>query len=178
MGDPNGPKVLESVIISGDNLSDILEKIWNNAESFVKREILITQVDNNYKASWSETESPSRDDIDKFLIIQDELNNRNYIPTLIPVDALRASTNQLYNCFIHVYSTNISSQEMWTYVHDEFLVRGTGAEEDQTAARNVNDPYKEDLARLQESFNAAQSTMELLVRQMAELKLQLQAMTT
>jgi hypothetical protein len=33
------------------------------------------------------------------------------------------------------------------------------------------------LARLQESFNAAQSTMELLVRQMAELKLQLQAMS-
>jgi hypothetical protein len=41
----------------------------------------------------------------------------------------------------------------------------------------VNDFYKEDLARLQESFNAAQSTMELLVRQMAELKLQLQAMS-
>jgi hypothetical protein len=246
---------MDNVIISGDSPTEIFDKIWIHAEKYVKREIIIKRDDNDkISASWAEKEKPTREDIDKFIILQTSTSKRNIYPSQFPVDSLRASRNKTISVYIHIYSRSVCNHSIYNELKESFLInesRNTSVAEVEQAeieladllrethqhtvyaptfmswrsfaryimeadasqrdtlihqlpphhlmhlfrtiptsenirldraqhqivvARNVNDSHMEDLQRLRASFNACQSTLEILSRQMTELNLRMEAM--
>lgn len=255
VGNRTGPQVLKNITIGGNSQIEMQEKLWDNAKPFIKREILVqTDGDDQITASWSDIESPTKEEIDKFLILQDQKSKRNLTPSCISIATLRAARNKKFSVLVHVFSKNVTSQAVWNNLKSNFLNRESGGKDggyqdeavkelaqllqeknvhrltaptflpwkqfaryimkqdiserdkliqelpptelmhlfrtiptneaiilDRThhqivVAKNVNESHNEDLAKVEECLKNVKATMTLLLQQVAELELRVDAM--
>lgn len=112
VGQTSGPKVAECEI-SGNSVKDILDEVWNEARNHVNREILISP---SNESSWSETVSPSREDIGKFVSFQEPNGRKLTQSNQVTTQWLQKQRDKPVNILIHVYGMTISNKSIWTKV--------------------------------------------------------------
>lgn len=117
MGNRNGPKMESLIELYGESVAEICDKIWEIAQKYVLREIVIR----NGSHEWHEKEHPTREDADKFLAIQAKSTRRVYVPSDLTIDLLRNFRGKQINIFIHIYSDTISNQAVFREVERSLL---------------------------------------------------------
>jgi len=92
--------------VAGDSTAEVLDKIWERAKTFIKREIVVDG--DNF--AWAEAESPDRSEMGNFIILQDKAAKKTYLISQLNSDVLRKMRNKHVNVMVHVYGKAISSK--------------------------------------------------------------------
>jgi hypothetical protein len=116
IGHLSGDRVDES-IIEGDIVQEISDKIWDISEQYISKEVEI----NGEDIQWSINEHPARNEIDKFVLLQDKKMRRNYCPSKLTLEILRHFRDKEINVLIHTYSRSISAKGVWNKVKKNLI---------------------------------------------------------
>lgn len=92
--------------VSANTCEEFLENIWLTVSPMIKREILV----DGDNISWAVNESPSQDEMEKFVVFQDKSAKKSYLVSQINSDALWKMRNKHVNVMVHVYGRSISSK--------------------------------------------------------------------
>lgn len=92
--------------ISGNTREEFLDNIWLKVSSIIKREIVV----NGDTIAWAENESPTQDEMGKFIVFQDKSAKKTYLVSQIDSEALRKMRDKHVNVMIHIYGRSISSK--------------------------------------------------------------------
>lgn len=116
-------------LLYGNTIEELITKIWEVAKNFIKREILV----NNGTASFSDAETPSEGDINKFVLVQDKARKRTVTPSQFTDNMLKNFRKNEIQIFVLTYSTNIANRKLWEMV-DKTLLKPI--EKDRAAAHS------------------------------------------
>lgn len=105
----------EEAVVSGENVDDILDVIWNKASVLIKREVIVKGED----IEWSEDSVATRDDIGNFIILQDRVARKTYSIEQINTSLLARLRNKHVNVMVHVYGRQICNKS----VHGKFTAK-------------------------------------------------------
>lgn len=105
----------EEAFVSGENVNEILDAIWDKAKSMVKREVIVK----DEEIEWSENAVPTRDDIGNFIIFQDRVARKAYSTDQITTTLLARLRNKQVNIMVHVYGRQICNKS----VHGKFTAK-------------------------------------------------------
>lgn len=100
--------------IIAKNTKEFIEKLWAISKEHISREIIITEE----SVTWSPTENPTSEEIDKFVIVSDKKSRKNYLPSEVDHNVLRSLQNKEVHVAIYTYSVSVSSQS----VHNKVMV--------------------------------------------------------
>lgn len=103
--------------IIAKNTTEFIEKLWPICKEHISREIII----NGDVATWSPTEVPTSEEIDKFIIIYDKKSRKNYVPSEVDHNVLRTLQNKEVHVAIYTYSVSVSSQSVYNKVMVELI---------------------------------------------------------
>lgn len=103
----------EAVVVTGENVNDILDAIWKTAVLIIKREVIV----NGDDIEWSENSVPTRANIDNFVILQDRVARKAYLVDQITTVLLARLRNKHINVMVHVYGRQICNKNL----HGKFL---------------------------------------------------------
>lgn len=104
-------------VISGDNVKEVLDTIWEKVQPLIKREVLVE----GESFQWSSQENHSREEIGKFVTFQDKSNRKNYTIEQISTDVLRKIRDKDINIMVHVYSRNIINKNIHTKMVEKLI---------------------------------------------------------
>lgn len=105
-------------LIAGESVDQILDVLWSCSLQFIKREALVDGDD----FTWAELETPTRPEIDKFLVLQDQGSKKNIPITQVNVDCLRKLRGKHVNVFVYSYGRKICNKAMHTKFSSKLLV--------------------------------------------------------
>lgn len=87
----------------------IINSIWDTAKLKISREVVI----DNETISWSTKEIPDKDEIDKFIAIQDTSSRKLWKASSLNEKICRNFRDKDLNVLVHKYSSNIGSLKVW-----------------------------------------------------------------
>lgn len=117
-------------IIRGETVEEVFDALWISALHFIKREVMVD--DENF--IWAENEKPTRAEIDKFIMLQDQGSKKTIITTQVNVDCLRKLRGKHVNVFVYSYGKKICNKTLHTKFSAKLLVP---AQRDRANADNT-----------------------------------------
>lgn len=122
-------------VIEGESIEDIFDKLWSTSLPFIKREALVD--DDSF--IWAENENPSRSEIDKFVVLQDQGNKKTTPISQVNLECLRKVRGKHVNVFVYSYGKAICNKSLHTKFSAKLLIpeRRDRANADSTASLMV-----------------------------------------
>lgn len=93
--------------IGGESVEQVLDLLWSLSLQYIKRKVVVDG--DNFM--WAENENPSRVEIDKFLVLQDQGNKKTFATTQVSVDKMRGKQ---VNEFVYTYGKKICNKRHYT----------------------------------------------------------------
>lgn len=98
--------------IATESVDDVVNSIWDTAKLKISREVIIE----DETISWSTKEFPDKDEIDKFIAIQDTSSRKLLKPSSFTDKICRNLRDKDLNVLVHRYSSSIGSLKVWDRV--------------------------------------------------------------
>ncbi len=117
-------------VVNGESVDEIFDALWESALNFIKREVIV----DGENFVWAENEKPTRAEIDKFILLQDQGSKKTITTTQINTDCLRKLRGKHVNVFVYSYGKRICNKTLHTKFSAQLLVP---AQRDRANADNT-----------------------------------------
>ncbi|XP_058457049.1 uncharacterized protein LOC131434398 [Malaya genurostris] len=111
------PRDVGNKNVVGDSIDDVMKCIWGFADKHVSRQI---EFDNN-GPKWAAKIKPDREDIEKFITLQDQIKRKSYSTCSITSRLLTSWRGEQIKIFIHSYSVNVETNAQHQMVLKQLL---------------------------------------------------------
>lgn len=98
--------------IATESVDDVVNSIWDTARLKISREIIVA----DETISWATKEFPDKDEIDKFIGIQDTSSRKLFKPSSLNDKICKNLRDKDLNVLVHKYSSSIGSLKIWEKV--------------------------------------------------------------
>jgi hypothetical protein len=114
--------------ISVSKVEELQHVLWPEIVVHIKREVIF----NDLIPTWSETETPSEEDLPKFVSIFDPKSRRSYdLSSITNKDLERWNDERILQLNIFVFSNSVKNKKMWDAVEKKLI---TPADKDRAGA--------------------------------------------
>lgn len=104
------------VVISG--IGDLKVTLWSKIQPYLRREIIVA----DQQVQWSDQESPSEDELDKFISFYDQTHRRSFkLDVITDTDLNRWTDGRKITINICHYSTAVVNKTIWGKVEKKLL---------------------------------------------------------
>lgn len=106
------------ISITGQTIQEILNLFWDNSVAFIKREVLIEED----IFTWAPQENPTRQDIGKFLVLQNRGNRKTFSMDQVNSALLTKLRDKEVNVYVYTYGTNICNKAIHSNFESALLI--------------------------------------------------------
>ncbi|XP_058817569.1 uncharacterized protein LOC131680872 [Topomyia yanbarensis] len=129
------PRVVGTRTVVGDSPKDVMDCIWKFAARHVSRQI---EFDNN-GPKWAEKPKPDRDDIEKFVTLQDQMKRKAYTTSALSSRLLTSWRDKQIKFFMYAYSVNVETNAQYQMVLKQLMSPNNP---DRSGAHSTRDDAK------------------------------------